>query len=42
MKLNSDLNKMLNIQMTKEFFNEKLYQAMEGYFRSLGLKGFAH
>lgn len=40
--LSKSINEMLNIQMTREFFNERLYQSMEAYFKSLDLKGFAH
>lgn len=42
MKLSKEMIKLLNVQMTREFFNEKLYQSMEAYFKKLDLHGFAH
>ncbi|MGL5506591.1 MAG: ferritin [Paraclostridium sp.] len=42
MALSKEIISMLNIQMTREYFNEKLYQSMEAYFRKLDLPGFAH
>lgn len=42
MKLSKEMTQMLNVQMTREFFNEKLYQSMEAYFKKLDLFGMAH
>lgn len=42
MKLDSKLNELLNKQLTKEFFNEKLYQSMQAWCLSKDLIGFAH
>lgn len=41
MKLSKEINKILNTQMSKEFFNQHLYLSCSAYFVTLELEGFA-